>query len=251
VTPGAQIIAHRGFSARAPENTLASLRAAVESGAPAVEFDLRTAACGTTVLFHDEMLGRTTNGVGPLVRRSLGQLRVLDAGSWFGAEFAGERIPTQEEALALLTGRIKGVFQDIKGYRELEDLDRMVAVTRDAGLAGLTTFLSSDWMVLNRLKRTAPDIRRGYVVEDPGRFPEALDRSVVDEGSLLDLEAGMALEHPALVEEALRAGVEVGVWTVDDPLIARSALDLGITCITTNEVERIMAGLDRPVSPPG
>jgi glycerophosphoryl diester phosphodiesterase len=78
-----EIIAHRGYSGRAPENTLAALEAAVAAGADAVEFDLHTAACGTPVLFHDGMLSRTTNGVGPVRRRTLEQLKTLDAGKWF------------------------------------------------------------------------------------------------------------------------------------------------------------------------
>src|SRR3990170_1715594 len=118
-----QIIAHRGYSARAPENTLAALEAAVAAGADAVEFDLHTAACGTPVLFHDAMLSRTTNGVGPLRRRTLDQLKALDAGKWFSPDFAGERIPSFEETLRALKGRTGTIYAEVKGFRELEDTD--------------------------------------------------------------------------------------------------------------------------------
>ena len=64
-----EIIAHRGFSARAPENTLSAMDAAISAGADALEWDVQVAACGTPVLFHDSHLGRTSNGVGPLRRR--------------------------------------------------------------------------------------------------------------------------------------------------------------------------------------
>ncbi|MFC1661060.1 glycerophosphodiester phosphodiesterase [Gemmatimonadota bacterium] len=238
--PAPEIIGHRGFSARAPENTLASLTAAVEASAPAVEFDVQTAACGTPVVIHDEMLGRTTNGVGPVRRRPVTQLKALDAGSWFSAEFAGEAIPTLEEALALLSGRVGGVYQDIKGYREMEDLDRMVEITRRSGMDSGTTFLSGDWVILNRLRQVAPEIRRGYVVGSAEGFPEALDRSIIDEGALLDLGADLVSGNPGLVEEALTAGVEVGVWTVDNAEDATAAWRMGITCITTNEVESLL-----------
>ena len=129
-----EIIAHRGFSAAAPENTLSALEAALEAGADAVEFDLHTAACGTPVLFHDAMLSRTTNGVGPLRRRTLEQLKALDAGRWFSPAFAGERIPSFAEALERLRGRVGRVYAEMKGFRELEDLDRMVHIARDAGM---------------------------------------------------------------------------------------------------------------------
>jgi len=235
-----QIIAHRGFSATAPENTMAALEAAVASGVAAVEFDVQTAACGTPVLFHDPMLGRTTNGVGPLRRRPLGHLKALDAGSWFGAQFTGQSIPTQKEALEFLSGRVSEIYQDIKGYREMEDLDRMVKVTRSAGMSEVTIFVSPDWVVMNRLKQVAPEIRRAYLTGDTESFPEALDRAVLDEGSFLSVEIGLALDHPDWIQEAHQAGVELVTWTVDDPAQADQARAVGIQRITTNQVARLL-----------
>lgn len=238
--PSPEIIAHRGFSARAPENTLASLEAAVETGVESIEYDLQTAACGTPVLFHDPMLGRTTNGVGPLKRRPLAHLKALDAGSWFGEEFAGEKILTQAEALTNLRDRVFRVYQDIKGYREIEDLDRMVANTREAGMVESSVIISSDWVIMNRLRKTAPDIVRAYLVETADGFPEALDRAAVDEGALLDVEIEVALGNPDRVREAIQADVEVMAWTVDDEVQASEAMALGITRLTTNEVEKLL-----------
>lgn len=236
-----EIIAHRGYSARAPENTLSALEAALRSGAEAVEFDVQTAACGTPVLFHDSLLGRTTNGVGPIRRRPMAQLRALDAGAWFSPTFAGERIPTQEEALRFLRGRAKRVYQDVKGYREMEDLDRMAEVTHGTGMAESTVFVSSDWVALNRLRTVAPEIARGYTVEAAATFPEALDRALVDEGSVLSVEIGLALAEEARIEEALRLGADVMAWTVDDPEDARKAVDMGISRLVCNEVELLLA----------
>ena len=239
--PGPQIIAHRGFSALAPENTMAAFNAALAAGADAMEFDVQTAACGTPVLLHDPMLGRTTNGVGPLKRRPLGLLKVLDAGSWFGPEFKDERIPTQEEALQHLAGKVGEVYQDIKGYREMEDLDRMVEVTRRTGMAEASVFVSSDWVVMNRLKRVAPEIRRAYLVVGADQFPEALDRSVVDEGSLLSVEIGLCLGDRGAVREAQDSGVELVTWTVNEPRDAAHALAMGIQRITTDRVDDLLA----------
>ncbi len=240
-SPPPEIIAHRGYSARAPENTLAALDAALAAGADAVEFDVQIAACGTPVLFHDAMLGRTTNGVGPLSRRSLGILKALDAGSWFGPGFKDERIPTQEEALRRLAGAVSTVYQDIKGYRELEDLDRVVEITRQAGAAEATVFVSPDWVVMNHLRKVAPEMRRAYLVEGEDAFAEAMDRSAVDEGSLLSLEIGLCLEDPEKVREAVESEVEVVTWTVNDPQDAARAHALGIRMFTTDEVESLLA----------
>jgi glycerophosphoryl diester phosphodiesterase len=239
--PTPEIIAHRGFSSRAPENTLSALEAAIETGVESVEFDLQTAACGTPVLFHDAMLGRTTNGAGPISRRPLAQLKALDAGSWFAPEYSGERIVSQEEALANLSGRVYRVYQDIKGYREIDDLDRMVRNTRRRGMAGATVFVSSDWVVMNRLRRVAPEIHRVYLVERPERFGEALDRAAVDDTSILGVEIGVALENPHRIGEALGLGVEVLAWTVDEESEASAALKMGITRLVTDEVERLLA----------
>ena len=184
-----EIIAHRGFSARAPENTLSSLEAAVEAGADAVEFDLHTAACGTPVLFHDAMLSRTTNGVGPLRRRTLEQLKTLDAGKWFSPEFAGERIPSFDEALDRLQGRMPRVYAEVKGFRELEDLDRMVRIARERGMLGVVTFISMNWTLLDRMRGQQDDLEIGYVVEEPGKIDEALQRATGDAHALVDLRA--------------------------------------------------------------
>jgi glycerophosphoryl diester phosphodiesterase len=239
--PSPELIAHRGFSVKAPENTLSAMEAALDTGIESVEFDVQTAACGTPVLFHDTMLGRTTNGVGPVQRRPLAHLKALDAGSWFGQEFSGEKIPTLDEALANLRGRVFRVYQDIKGYREIEDLDRIVTITRNRDMAEATVFISSDWVIMNRLRRTAPEIPRAYLVETADSFAGALDRAAIDDHAILDIEIGLALSEPKLVREARGAGVEIAAWTVDESDQATEAMELGITRITTNQVEKLLA----------
>ena len=236
-----QIIAHRGYSARAPENTLAALDAAIDACADAVEFDVQTAGCGTPVLFHDPMLGRTTNGVGPLRRRPLGILKALDAGSWFDPAFKDEKIPTLEEALRNLSGRVGKVYQDIKGYRELEDLDRIVEITRRTEMAESSIFVSDDWVIMNRLRQVAPEIQRAYLVGSPDYLPEALARSADDDGSLLSLRIDLCLEDPGRVLEAQEAGIDVVTWTVDEEREAARALAMGIQRVTTNEVEKLLS----------
>ena len=93
------VCAHRGHSAGAPENTLAALAAARELGATSAEIDTVLTADGEIVLLHDLTLDRTTDGAGLAARRSLAEIRALDAGAWFGPAFAGERVPTLAEAL--------------------------------------------------------------------------------------------------------------------------------------------------------
>ncbi len=104
---GAAVIAvgHRGTMKFAPENTLAAFDKAIEMGARAVEMDVRVTADGEFVILHDASVDRTTNGRGPVSRMTLAEFKALDAGSWFGPAFAGERAPTLREALRHVKGR--------------------------------------------------------------------------------------------------------------------------------------------------
>jgi glycerophosphoryl diester phosphodiesterase len=236
-----EIIAHRGFSARAPENTLAALEAALLAGADAVEWDVQVASCGTPVLFHDAHLGRTSNGVGPIRRRTLGQLKQLDAGAWFSAAFAGERIPSLEEALELVRGRVARAYCEVKAYRELEDLDRMVAVTRRAGMLEATVFISLDWRTLDRIGGQEPSAQLGYIVERAEQFEEALRKAFERPGSILDLDHRLVLTDPLLPARARARGVETAVWTVNDVGEAGKLIEAGVTRLTTDQVEALVA----------
>lgn len=241
MTPAdAEIIAHRGFSAVAPENTLAALAAAWDAGADAVEFDIHTAACGTPVLFHDDMLSRTTNGVGPLKRRTLAQLKRLDAGSWFGDGFAEERIPTLAEALEACADRPGPIYAEVKGFRELEDLDRMVRIATEADLLDRTVFIAMNWTLLDRMRSQEPALRIGYIVDDADEVGEALVRARGDERALVDLRASLLLEDDLLAARFHAAGIPMAVWTVDSTSEADALVAQRVGRITTNEVAALL-----------
>ncbi len=97
--PAFGIAAHRGASATQPENTISAFREATRLGVHQIELDIRASADGQLVVMHDERVDRTTSGQGRVSRMSLDQIRQLDAGSWKGARFRGERVPTLVEAL--------------------------------------------------------------------------------------------------------------------------------------------------------
>jgi len=236
-----EIIAHRGYSARAPENTLAALDAAVSAGADAVEFDIQTGGDGTPVLFHDAMLSRTSNGAGPVRRRSLSQMQALDAGTWFGAEFAGEKIPSLAEAFAHLGTRIGRIYAEVKGFRELEDVDRMVHIAESAGALGRTVFISMNWTLLDRMRTTMPGLAIGYIVHEGAQVDEAIERATGDAAAMIDFDAKLVLADPGAAGRAQTAGIDLAVWTVDDPEQATRIRELGIHRITTNQVETLLA----------
>ncbi|MBU6283841.1 glycerophosphodiester phosphodiesterase, partial [bacterium] len=109
-------MAHRGASAECPENTLVAFRRAMELGANMIECDLQLTADGHVVVFHDWSLERTTDGSGTVRDQPLAVLRSLDAGSWKEPRFAGERVPTLEEALDATAGRV-GLNLELKSLR--------------------------------------------------------------------------------------------------------------------------------------
>ncbi len=236
-----EIIAHRGYSARAPENTLAAIEAAIVAGADAVEFDLHVSSDGVPVLFHDSTLSRTTDGTGTVRERSFDELRSLDAGSWFSPTFAGERVPSFAEALAQLRGRVGRIYPEIKGYRDPADLMRMATIVRDAGLVEMTVFISMDWGALERVRTYDSDLSVGYIVEKASRARAGVERALGDPRALVDFDYRLLLDDPALAREAARRGVELAVWTVDDPTQAGRLLDLGVPRITTNRVAELTA----------
>jgi glycerophosphoryl diester phosphodiesterase len=93
------LLAHRGFSSRAPENTIAAFRLAIESGYPHVELDVQLTSDVVPVVVHDGLVDRTTNGHGKVSELTLSEITVLDAGSWFSSKYAGEAVPTLQEVL--------------------------------------------------------------------------------------------------------------------------------------------------------
>ncbi|WP_461211394.1 glycerophosphodiester phosphodiesterase [Desulfocurvus sp. DL9XJH121] len=159
--------AHRGYSARCPENTLPAFRAALDAGVHGVELDVNLSRDGELVVIHDETLDRTTSGAGPVAALTLAELKGLDAGSWFGPDFAGVRLPTLEEALDVLGGKLL-VNIEIKpeARRAGADVERRVLETLAArGLKDSVIISSFDYMALIRLRGLDEDIRLGLLLE--------------------------------------------------------------------------------------
>ena len=240
--PGAaEIIAHRGFSAEAPENTVVALRAGIDAGADAVEFDLHTAGDGTPVLLHDETLRRTTDGRGRVTEHSADELASLDAGSWFGPGFAGEPLPTLAAALEAIRHDHVRIYAEIKGLRRPEDVARVVSDVSDAGLLPSTVFISMEWEILDGVREAEPHALVGYIVEKRSRGEAALERARGDERALLDFDARILVRDARWAELARAASVPLATWTVDSTEDASTLLEMGVPRITTNRVRRLVA----------
>lgn len=158
-----RVIAHRGASSDAPENTMAAFERALELGADGFEFDVQLTSDGHPVVVHDTMLDRTTNGTGPVFHASLAEVRSLDAGSWFGPDFAGERVPTLEEVLALPAA----IFElETKAWGR-PALDAVLAAVDRAGVFERVKFTGWNHALLCRLKAERPAATVGLFAQRP------------------------------------------------------------------------------------
>jgi glycerophosphoryl diester phosphodiesterase len=231
-----EIIAHRGFSARAPENTMVALTMGLEAGADGVEFDLHVAADGVPVLMHDETLARTTNGAGLVEATSVDAISRLDAGSWFSDEFRGEPVPTLEQALLAIRDRPGSIYAEVKRSRRHADLPAVAEVVDSAGVLDRTVFISMDWIALDRIRDVLPEAAIGYIVENVHRTEVALRRARGDDPALLDFDARILLANPHIALTCVEDEVPMACWTVNDVDTAARVRGLGVPRITTNEV---------------
>jgi glycerophosphoryl diester phosphodiesterase len=170
-----KVIGHRGAAGLAPENTFAGFDLALALGVDGIETDVQKTKDGILVLFHDDLLDRTTNGVGVLQEASWQELRQLDAGSWCGPRYAGEQIPLLIEALQRYGTRTWFDLEIKQAAIEYEVLD----MVEQSGLLERVTFTSQDFPTICNIKKKNPLARVGYLTAD---FSEEVLRRVVEVG---------------------------------------------------------------------
>ena len=148
------IVAHRGFSAEAPENTLVAFQRAVDVGATVAECDVRRTRDGHIVLLHDETLDRTTDGSGPVAERTFAEVRGLDAGSWKSSEYAGESVPTLGETLGATAGKLL-LIVEIKAEGITE---AVLDILRDRPQDSEVAIVSFSYETCRESRHLAPEI---------------------------------------------------------------------------------------------
>jgi len=228
------IFAHRGASAIAPENTLAAFRRAAELGADGVELDAQLSGDGEVVVCHDFRVDKTTSASGRVDAYTAGQLRELDAGSWFAPAFAGEYIPTLREVLAELGDVLLWNIELKSDSRKDRGLERKVAsLVREFKLEERVILSSFNPICLWRLHRTAPHLPLGllYYAEQSLPLRRAWTRYLV---SFRAMHPYYTMVDARYMAWAGRHGYDVNVWTVDDPQEGRRLAGLGVRTIITN-----------------
>jgi glycerophosphoryl diester phosphodiesterase len=233
------VIGHRGGAAQAPENTLAALRRVKQSGCEWVEFDVRLTADGAPVLFHDETLDRTTNGGGPLAAHSLAAIRRLDAGGWFAPQFAGERVPTLAEALALCgeLGLAANIELKAERGREYATAAAVAAALRQQSRRPPGLLVSSFQLAaLLALRLLAPQIPRGILF----RLVPRGWRPVARRLGCAAIGADHRRLWPWRAAEVRAAGYPLAAYTVNDPARARLLYTWGVTSVFSDAPDIIL-----------
>jgi len=228
------IIAHRGASGHAPENTMAAFRRAVEMGAGFIETDLRLTRDARVVAIHDDTLDRTSSGRGDVHEYTLQELRALDAGSWFrspdGESFAGERIPTLDEILAFAHERDVVFYLEIKSESAWGIEHPVVAALGEFHQSVRVIILSFELGTLEAVHRLDPTIMTAYLYDRRVKNPV---ETAVQTGAR-QIAPRTNLVTPALVQEAHDAGLQVVTWTANEPDLMRSLITAGVDGIMTD-----------------
>ena len=231
------VIAHRGASGHAPENTFAAFQRAVELGAAFIETDLHVTRDGRFVALHDDTVERTTNGSGNVHDFTLDELREVDAGLWFDRDFMGQRVPTLEEILEFSRKHDVVFYLELK-YPAVWGMDHaLVAALQKAQSAPRTIVISFDPSTLTPLRRLDPSIMTGLLVE--GAKEDSIEVAIELGARQLCPKASSVT--PQLVDKAHRADLQVVTWTVNDPPSMRAMISAGVDGIMTDFPDRLRA----------
>jgi glycerophosphoryl diester phosphodiesterase len=232
------IVAHRGWSSRAPENTMAAFRLAMNDPRISwIELDVQLSKDGVPVVIHDYKLKRTTGASGSVKDYTLDQLRKLDYGSWFSPEFHKERIPTLEQVLKECKGRIllnielKTIGNLYPGL-EQKVIDLVKAYSMEADVV-ITSFEPT---AVKQTKKLSPNLRTGLIVSI---LPHTIKDQLRIWGASL-LSADYRLLDETVVHHLVNSGIDIMAWTVNDSKNIEHVLGLHPDLwICTNYPERV------------
>lgn len=233
------VIGHRGAAGLAPENTLISLRRAGLEGATWVEFDVMLSADGMPILFHDDTLDRTTSGAGPVANSDFQHIRKLEAGAWFGASFAGTRVPTFAEAMQTLATEGLGANVEIKPYPGFaaETATAVCRLIADAWPAGVPApvISSFDVQAMTVARDMLPEMERAMLFR---KLPDDW-RDVADRLTCSALHMSNRHVTKDVADQVIAAGLPLRIYTVNDPARAETLRKWGVSSVFTDRPDLI------------
>jgi glycerophosphoryl diester phosphodiesterase len=241
------VIAHRGFSASAPENTLPAFQSAIDAGADMIEFDIRLTRDKQFVVIHDATLERTTNGRGIVENHTLSELQTLDAGSWFGREFTGTVLPSLSETLDLCRNRI---LVNIEVKTEIQDdlcLDRLADLvgTQVEALRATRSVVISTYTrrIITSLRDKQEHLTTALLSDQPSTNEAITKLACVSGATALHIQHRLA--SSSLVERAQQAGLLSAVHTINETTDMEELIELGVDALFTDQPDRMRAYVDR------
>lgn len=246
------ILAHRGASAYAPENTIAAFRLAHELGADGIELDVQLTRDKIPVVLHDDTVERTTNGKGRVCDLTVAEIARLDAGTWKTEDYRGESVPTLARVFDELSdwlrpvGRTRPCLINVElktEYFFTDGLEQIVLnVIARYGLQDRILLSSFSPLSLHRARSINRDLPRGLLYDStmPLHLRKAWLRFWADP---LAMHPEVTMIDAAYMHWARQKKLQVNTWTVDDPAEARRLAELGIHAIITNKPDVIRDAL--------
>jgi len=241
------IIGHRGAAAVAPENTMAAFREAIAAGCDGIEFDVHLTRDGIPIIIHDNSLRRTAGLPARVADLTWAEIKQIDVGSWFtrgGKSFTNETVPSLEELLTLFEENDLLIVLEMKCESRSEHLPLAQACCRLVNAYSLKQRViveCFDLAALPIVKSIDPEIKTAALFEPAFSLS---DQRIVDE----TISAGASVLAPhrrlarqSLVEKAKLAGLQVVVWTVDDPSWIAHARSIGVDALITNDPAAMLA----------
>ena len=240
------IWAHRGASARAPENTMVAFRQAAAAGADGIELDVHLSMDGVPVVIHDDTLERTTSGRGAVARASVKKIRSFDAGAWFDESFRGESVPTLAEVLDWLPSSLRLNIEIKEGAAGLAVIELISAYP-----AADLVVSSFNHKVLQDLRARDANLPLAFLTDS--RFWHGAARKAVACRAIAFHPRQDIVSRP-MMDFCRRHGLAVHTWTVDDPGRVRSLARIGVEGVFTNDPANLLEALglsrrDRDSSP--
>lgn len=230
-----KIVAHRGASGYCPENTLAAFKKAVEVNVDSIELDVRLSKDGVPVICHDAKINRTSNGTGYIHELTLEELKQYDFGSWYGDEFAGERIPTLEEVLVFLQESDVTVNIEIKNGPVIQENieEEMLRLVYKYDFNDRVWISSFDHHSLKKVADLDKHIKIGFIFHmNLINLFDYIDNSGIDPYSI----------HPnyfyiteEMLKEAHQRNYKVFAYTVDDVTVGEKYKYMGVDGVVTNK----------------
>jgi glycerophosphoryl diester phosphodiesterase len=220
---------------------MASFRRAVELGAAFIETDLRISHDAKFVAMHDATLDRTSNGRGLVRDFTLAQLRELDAGGWYGPEFAGEKIPTLDEILNFACDADVVFYLEIKHESGWGVHHGIAGALRAANDSARTVVISFEPSLLEKLRKLDAGLLTGFLFETP--LENAIEKAQTIGVRQILPRADLVTRQ--LLSEAKDAGLQVVTWTVNEPAEMERLISMGVNGIMSDVPDRLRAAVER------